>query len=379
MPILTPEEIANLQTNVRKAIMEAAPDEALDLLVKVLPNARSKYDQVLLLKSRHAEIVQHDVNNTLSEEKLDLLRNNLTADILLFIEHLTTADFQPKPAQRPGLKPGHLLYQVPTVMKLQTTYDCLVRIAEELNQVLEGLDGEEDIVVEDIGLTEVMEVEILDPGGADNPAFDIMLLSDGEQVVDEYSYTEWVFNVRPLQEGEHQLILKISVLLTVKGKERTKNVILRRPISIMAKATEEAPPAKLRRMIPSEDQTLISLPGEEVTETEIFELPPNYEILDKVLGSGAPPELVKPPPAPAPSPNFSRKSKRRSFVSLAATLLLLVFAGFWLVQSDGFNNIDQGNTPKTGTTDPKTPVFPKDSANNLRTRKRLLPDSLKID
>jgi hypothetical protein len=377
MPILTLEEIANLQTNVREAIMEAKPDQALELLDNALPAGRAKHSQVVLLKSRQSDIVLHSVSNTLSEDQLDILRNNLTADILLFIDHLTTADFEPKPAQRPGLKPGHLLYQVPTVMKLQTTYDCLIRIAEELNQVLEGLAGEDDIVVEDIGLTEVMEVEILDPGGADNPVFDIMLLSDGEQVVDEYSYTEWVFNVRPLQVGEHQLILKVSVMLTVKGKERTKNVILRRPISIMAKVTEEAPPAKLRRMIASQDETRTSPPDEEVTES--IQLPPNYEILDKALGSAAPPELVKPPPAPAPRPNFNRKPKRRSFLSLAATLLLLVFAGIWIVQSDGLKNIIHEELPNRGNTDPDNPITPLDSLENIRKLKRLRTDTLKID
>ncbi|WP_020567323.1 hypothetical protein [Neolewinella persica] len=381
MPILTQEEIVNLRTHVREAIIQANQDHALELLSEALPVGRAKHNQVVILKSRQSDIVLHTVNNTLSEERLDILRNNLNADILLFIDNLTTADFEPKPAHRPGLKPGHLLYQVPTNMILHKSYDCLVRIAEELNQVLEGLAGEENLVIEDIGLSEVMEVEILDPGGTDNPVFNIMLLSDGEQVVDAYSYTEWVFNVRPLQEGEHQLILKISVLLTINGKERAKNVILRRPISIVAEAAEEAPPAKMRRMIASENETKISMPVTEETEAERFEPPPNYEMFDKPLGSGAPPEVVMPAPvpspAPVPRPNFKRKPKRRSFLSLAATFLLLVVAGVWLVQFDGSKKYIEQD-PNVGEMNPDSSVYPMDTIKGLQVPKRLLPDSLEL-
>jgi hypothetical protein len=381
MPILTPEQIATLQTNIREAIMDANPDQALALLEDALPANRAKHNQVVLLKSRQSDIVQHTVNNTLSETQLEVMRNNLTSDILLFIDHLIVPDFLQQPAQRPGLKPGHLLYQVPAIMVLQNTYDCLVRVAEELSQVMEGIAEEEDIVVEDIGLSEVMEVEILDAGGTSNPAFDIMLLSDGEQVVDAYSYTEWVFNVRPIREGQHQLILKISVLLTIKGKERTKNVILRRPISVAAKVIKDAPPAQLRRVVALQDEKTAVPLAEETVDTGQFEPPMPPLIMVKELGSKAEAAVPKTTPTKPPTrrPEIRRKSKRSSFTSLAATLLFLVFAGIWLVTSDGMDGLFQKEAPDVGTTKPDPITLPPVTTDTLQAPKRLLPDSLKND
>lgn len=374
MPNLTPEQLADLRTNVQEAIMAANPDLALERLKEALPAGRAKHDQVLLLISRQSEIVLHTVNNTLSEEQLEVMRNNLTADILLFTNHLTTTDFGPKPAHRPSLKPGHLLYQVPTVMVLQTTYDCLVRVAEELSQVMEGIAKDEDVVIEDIGLSEVMEVEILDSGGADDPAFDIMLLSDGEQLVDEYSYTEWVFNVRPLREGQHQLILKISVLLTIKGKERTKNVILRRPISVSAKAPKNTPSAKLQRVLPLK----ITSPPlvEETVDTDRI-VPPSKPISTAGAGGGS--GMPLPAPAPTRKPDIRRKSKRGSLASLAATLLFLVFAGLWLVNSDGLEKLLPGDKPDVGSNGPDTLKAPSIPIDSFEVSKSLPSDSLRND
>jgi hypothetical protein len=378
MPIHTHEQLIDLQSKIREAIMEAKPDQALELLGEALPASRAKHNQVVLLKSRQSDIVQHTVNNTLSEEHLEVMRNNLTADILLFIDHLATSDFEPELTQRPGLKPGHLLYQVPTMMVLQTTYDCLVRVAEELNQVLERIAGEEDVVIEDIGLSEVMEVEILDSGGTDDPAFDIMLLSDGEQVVDAYSYTEWVFNVRPLREGQHQLILKISVLLTIKGKERTKNVILRRSISVSAQATKDATPAKLQRVVALKvEQTSFSLP-EETAGAGSFEPPllPSKSISTTEPAGEA--GLSTPSPAPIRVPEVRQKSKRGALISLAATLLLLVFAGTWLIKSGNWGDLSPKDTPTVGPSNPDIPS-PTVTTDSLRAPKSLLPDSLEND
>lgn len=382
MPELTPEQMLVLQTNVREAIMEARPDMALRLLEEALPTGRAKHNQVVLLKARQSDILLHTINNTLSDERLEVMRNNLTADILLFIDHLTTADFAPQAALRPGLKPGHLLYQVPTMMVLNSTYDCLVRVAAELNQVLEGIASEEDVVVEEIGRSEVMEVEILDPGGKENPVFNIMLLSDAEQVVDEYSYTEWVFSVRPLQEGEHQLILKISVLLTINGKERTKNVILRRPISITAAEMTTTTRAKFVRVI----NTTAEEEGLNYDQPEVLprlDAKSSTPIPQPTAESGAPEDFQAPPSTPPPPIHYpdidiQRKPKRRSFLSLAATVLLLVFAGVWLSRSGGWEKFMPENDPSPGSDSVDT-IQSRDSIDRLNLEKRLLPDTLEID
>lgn len=368
MSLISVQDIEVLQAKVRQAIMDADPNKALDALLAALPPGRAKHNQVLVLKSRQAEILRHTIGNTLSEDQLSILRNNLTADTLLFNDHLTLEDFAPAAAHRPELRPGHLLYRIPTSMVVAQTYDCLIRVAHELAQVMQGIASEEDVVVEEISLAEVMEVEILDPGSSSGPAFNITLLSDGEQFVDEYSYTEWVFNVRPLVAGSHQVILKISVLLTVNGKERTKNVVLRRPVTVVADAVEAAAPALMRRLVTTG-------PLEEVAEAAETPRPPKVapSDLEVVQPYRENPPLPPPIPVPsAPAPQRRKKPAGLRFLSIAATLLLLAVTAIWVMQpnyiSVGGTEGDSEDNKNKLDEDSLRNLFPRDTADIPRSR-----------
>ncbi len=336
--------LTQLRTSVREAVMRSDLSTALQLLLEALPPERPKSRQVILLQARYTALLDDQINNTQTEQDLTVTRNNLTHDVLLFADHLSLTDFVASPANRPDLKPGHLLYQVPETMITGRNYDCLVRVAHSLPQLLEDLEATVAYTVEDIAVSEVMEIEIIDPSGQDNPAFQILLLSDGEQAVDEYSYTEWAFNVRPLRPGAHQLVLKVSILLTIQGKERTKNVVLRREIDVAAAESEAAvKPAIMRRMVrqlpPPAAEEVMNPKSGNYDYTEV--IAPRIPRIDSPIikepataGQGTP---APPPPVPAPTP--ARKHPARNWLSLAVTILLLLSAGWW-ISTDPFKDTD---------------------------------------
>ncbi|MBC6994007.1 hypothetical protein QWY85_08415 [Neolewinella lacunae] len=362
MSITTQEQLEELKETLRTAVAEAATDEALELLRTALPPERPKHQQVILLASRYADLLQYQIGNTLDPLRIDVLRQELRQDILAFVTHLALVDFSPQAPGRPELKPGHLLYKVPPRMQVRQAHECLVRVAHQLSQVLSGIALDDSVSLEEIPVAQVMEVEIIDPCLDGVRQFDILLLSDGEQIVDEYSYTEWVFHVRPLVEGRHELVLKISVLLTVAGKERTKNLILRRPIEVRADA-EPGPATPLQR-VNTADPGAVGAAAEELPnpETEIeATLPPPRPAPPQAGGKGL---STQPFPSPLPhySPStvppddvtFSSRPKKssgwlRPMLTAAATVLFLL-VGFWAI--DGRKSSEN----LTGTDDPTNGV-----------------------
>ncbi len=236
-------------------------------------------------------------------------------------------------------------------MQLRQQHECLVRVAHRLEQVLQGLEQDQLVVTETVPVAEVMEVEIIDPSPTDARAFEILLVSDGEQLVDQYSYTEWIFYVRPLLEGQHDLVLKVSVLLTINGKERTKNIVFRRRIAVGTSAAAEPTDADLRRVI--------AVPPADSGQEAAFPPPPVAPRMP-TRGGGTKAEEPKMPyvpyaqPAPPPEKARSPRSTRplRRWLSVAASLLVVVLAGWWVVQTTGGEQLSPSDQRPPVTAEP---------------------------
>ena len=327
MPIPTAEELEELRRTVRQRIIRSI-EAALDALLAALPAGRPKHNQLLLLLSRAEEIRGWRIGNTRAQEQISIAENDLREDVLLFTDHLSLRDFAEAPPVRPELRPGHLLYRVPPAMQLRRQHECLVRVAHALEQLKEGLERDERIEIESIPVAEVMQVEIIDPSPPDARAFDILLVSDGEQLVDEYSYTEWVFYARPLRSGTHNLVLKVSVLVTVNGKERTKNIVFRRQIDVRTEAVAAEP--ALRQVI------AVAAPASEVADAT---LPPPISPRPPTRGGESKAEQPRVPyipyaqPAPAPPQSRPARSSPRRWLSVAASILVIAVAGWWIVNT----------------------------------------------
>lgn len=138
----------------------------------------------------------------------------------------------PAPPADNGVLPakGKILYDIPDSMKVNKQQKCVVRIAKDERLVKDGDTFTDAVKVEDIVLSGVMKVELIDI--AEPPHFHIKTVSSSEQEVDAESYTEWLFWVTPLMAGVYDLILKVSVIKTVDGKERRKDLVFEKAINI---------------------------------------------------------------------------------------------------------------------------------------------------
>ena len=131
---------------------------------------------------------------------------------------------------------GSLLYHVPKVMQLGKNARCTIRLAFDKESLLKYLSRENNVTIEEIRISEVMQVELADP--LDEGAFQVKSLSDKEQFVEEGDYSEWQFYVKPQIEGVHPLIIRIAVIEEIRGKERKKVIVLEELINIVTAATK---------------------------------------------------------------------------------------------------------------------------------------------
>ncbi|MBK7409136.1 MAG: SUMF1/EgtB/PvdO family nonheme iron enzyme [Saprospirales bacterium] len=82
-----------------------------------------------------------------------------------------------------------------------------------------------------------MEVELID--SAEPPAFAIRTFNREEQFIEKDEYTEWIFFVRPLREGQFPLLLRVSVIEKIGEKERVRDIVLEETVVIVAETVEE--------------------------------------------------------------------------------------------------------------------------------------------
>jgi Effector-associated domain 11 len=196
-------------------------------------------NQVALLEGRNTQNNFDFSKGLMTNEENEVEQNQIGADILSLLKAIHTGS-QLNP-QTPGQAPkkGVLLHNVPQKMTLQKETRCLVRIA--YSELLARQDIPDSVIVEvtDVRLAEVMAVELVDPSGV--PSFAIRTINDEEQLVISDDYTQWNFYVKPLREGQHPLMIKVSVVEIVKGIERRRDIVLEKEVLIVSEnVTEQA-------------------------------------------------------------------------------------------------------------------------------------------
>lgn len=115
--------------------------------------------------------------------------------------------------QSSELAEGRIVYKIPEVMKVRTTYKVLVRISKSKSvvSIYDSLQG--TIMQSSIRVTETMEVKLLDISPADNKSFEIVDGNSGIQLIEDGdTYTEWSWNVTPVRVGNSRLKIVVSVI-----------------------------------------------------------------------------------------------------------------------------------------------------------------------
>ncbi len=327
--------LETLKSKWRQRVAESI-GEAINELKTHVPEFSPKYNALILLESRLNDSNLKNIQNTISDEALQIEYNQIRADLLLFISGLEVKDFE-LPASASKGKSGALLYKIPRQMELQRETKCLVRLAFDKPTIIKNIELTDDVEIRDVRVAEVMQVQLIDPS-LEQP-FQIRSFSDEEQFVEEEAYTEWIFYVKPVREGTFPLMLKVSVVEVVQGKERVRNIIWEETVEITATTPEAEEPAF--------KPTGLTIGGEAASDTtKDFD-----RFVAEVEDSGAdfpeptpviprripyPPDsprrVVDPHPSPAPEPIPQKPTrKKRNLATPIAGALLIATVGAVMV------------------------------------------------
>ena len=290
--------------------------------------------------------VQEDINlYTDIRGAIDALAGKLSNMNTLTLEIMRTKNFQPlfdalgqkivtpEAPLRPSKKEGKVLYHIPSMMKLQDWTRCTVRLAWEEIILTEGLKvPKEEQVIESIRLGNIMQVSLGESRSGGN--FEIHSLTNEEQVIEEDDFTEWLFDVKALNPGKFSLILRISLIQMIEGKERKKDIVLEREV-----ITEAEVPNALQMFETAESGLELA---QQPKPGAIFAQLDKHLKTEHPLDSDAPapPPIVDsfpPPAAPAPQPPSppTITPMYKSVMPYAATVAGIILVGFiFLLQNN---------------------------------------------
>lgn len=244
MPI--PKPLPELQQELRDLLTEDLAG-ALKMLQQLLPPGSEKHQTVTTLLGKLNDTNKARLRGTIANDELQLAYNQLRSDLLDLIDGLDTADFDTATAmpEAKKAKQGEILYRIPHAMPLGRETRCLVRIALDADAIVENITLDEHVTLKPLmRVSDLMQVELLDPSG--EPTFQIRSISSPEQIVEDEGYTEWLFWVTPLRAGTFPLMIKVSVIELLLGKERKKEIVLEEIIRISADAPGASAEAPLK-------------------------------------------------------------------------------------------------------------------------------------
>ncbi len=227
--------------NGLKTLLPEGIDVAIKGIKEAISKGTDKYNDLLLIEGRYQDISRQLIQGTLSDEASQLEFNKIRKDLLDFIDSLQEvhlAEAEKKGVDgKPDIYNGEVLYRIPKQMQKDEETKCLVRLAFDRAIITQDLEKQEGDVMKDLRISEVMGVELLDMAGN---AFQIRTLHDTVQFVEKDLYTEWLFYVKPILEGIHPLVLKISIIEIKDGIERKRNVVLEEKVEIISTVPEKS-------------------------------------------------------------------------------------------------------------------------------------------
>ena len=132
---------------------------------------------------------------------------------------------QPKQDVKPR---GLIAYSVPDQMEVGQEYSVKVRISKQNDRtvLLVGdreipiSDNLDSVKVESITVSPIMSASLL----SSKKDFEIIPLSTDIQNIEENGYTEWEWNVSPLQGGENNLKLNVKIRIKEDGNDYYKDI-----------------------------------------------------------------------------------------------------------------------------------------------------------
>ena len=229
-------DINELKLEVKNILVEEGLGPALKRMKGALPENSKAYNEIILLEADLKDANLKMVRGSISQDDLDVKYNQLRERFLALVEGLEPGDLEP-PSSDKKSKHGSLLYQIPRKMEIEKETRCRVRIAYDEAALIENIELTADTRIKDVRIAEVMEVELIDP--AETPAFSIRTFNRQEQFIEKDEYTEWIFFVKPLREGQFPLMLRVSVIEKIGEKERVRDIVMEETVVIVAEPVQE--------------------------------------------------------------------------------------------------------------------------------------------
>jgi len=216
MPLAQP--LAVLRRQLEAQLRDNQLPEALNALLEQLPDGSEKYRIVSALIARLNAANKERFRNTIALDEYQRRVDQVSADFFDLLSDLRESDFDisAKPTgSGKTAKRGSVLYRVPHTMPILKPTRCTIRVAVDEDAILENILLDEHVEIKSqVEISDVMSAEIIDPEGS---TFKINPLNTRTQLVRDTGYTEWIFNVTPLIEGVHQLLVKVSIMEIVPG------------------------------------------------------------------------------------------------------------------------------------------------------------------
>jgi len=235
-------DIEDIQQQLKETIALGDPKHTIKAIKAVLKPDSPFYEDLLLADGRLNEANSNALSGDLSDEDLQIIYNQLRVSLMALINQIRAVDIieiEEKPAEptTPKARTGNILYRIPEAMQLEKEHKCIVRIAVNEALLLEKLDDTEGINTQDIRISDEMLVQLIDP--SEDAPFHIRAVNSEVQFIDEDTFTEWLFYVKPILEGTYPILLKVAVIETVNGKERRREIVLEELVQIITEPVPE--------------------------------------------------------------------------------------------------------------------------------------------
>lgn len=212
MPLAQP--IAALRQELNKLLADDDLPAGLKLCKELLPENGEKFKLILALQAQLQQLNKDNIKGKITQEEYARRLAIIVDAFITFVSELETVDFDPPAVDLDpdvqGVQTGQVLYRVPHSMALGKASICTIRVAIDEDAILEDIIIDKDTrLKEKIEVSERMNAELVD---IENQAFNILSLNAKDQLIQPTGYTQWLFRVTPLLEGEHQLLVKVSIL-----------------------------------------------------------------------------------------------------------------------------------------------------------------------
>ena len=224
-----PEYIAK----IRKCLTEEVDTfGALDLLEKMA----SEYpidnlaDFALQCRVRLKQAKQDYNLGILNLDDFYKANNEVTYAILSRLTDIETEINTQQPTKSGNT--GRIIHNIPGKMRLNTETFCSVRIAKDDAILLQNFERETNIEPENIELSKIMEVALIDP--SNNNAFAIRRINrSAEQAIVAHAFTEWQFGIKPLQPGNHRLLLAVYIITKIDGEKVSRDITFKKDVEVV--------------------------------------------------------------------------------------------------------------------------------------------------